>query len=272
MGSLFTTADRESIKEYIIALARESGDILSAVLVGSGTAGFTDALSDLDFYMVVNREENIGRAMVFLSAGIKKQLPILYFDQIPQRSLQVYLTGSYLEIDIGYASADSVSATRQNWKVLFDKAGSVDFDMKKSWVKNEEKQRNESHRMAMKEKYAAYADDTWHYLFHAAVAAKRGRCWRCAGEMEIARGRLIELKGLKHSLVTKRCKGVDDFPEDELAVLRNTFPTAFSKDALFASLDCLVDAVYDELEAVCEKELIPVNRRQVKEYISQLEA
>jgi len=261
MNRLFSATGRESIKEYIVALAQKSDDIIAVVQVGSGAAGYIDALSDLDFYVVVNREQNIAKAMDDLSAGIRKRLQILYFSQMPQRSLQVFLADNYLEIDIGYVSACGVNAKKASWKVLFDKSGSVGAAMKRSWKEHSKKDEK------LNEIYAAYANDAWHFFFQAAIAAKRGRYWRCIGEMDIVRNWLIELKGLRHSLATKRYKGVDDFPPEELAVLKNTIPMNFTQETMFTCLNSLADVFYDEIELACNPENITVKRHHVKEYI-----
>jgi len=133
---LYSVTDREAVFHDITALANTCGDIVSAVLVGSGAEGFTDEFSDLDFYMVADCDANIPRAMDDIASGIKERLQILTFMQMPQRELQVYLTGNYLEIDIGYASLDQVRATRKRWEVLFDKTGTVDADMRRTWEQN----------------------------------------------------------------------------------------------------------------------------------------
>jgi len=242
-----------------MALAKASEDIIAAILVGSGAVGFLDEYSDLDFYMVVNREENIEKAMHYISGGINEQLQLLRFAQLEDRKLQVHLTSNFLEIDIGYVSFDQISALRKQWKVLFDKTGTVDAAMCRSWEQRyKEPQAGET--------VADYAGKAWHFLFHAAVAIRRGQVWRSVAEVDIARNMLIELMGLRHSLETKRYRAVDRLPAEDLSLLEKTLATCLSRKALSECLNCLVEATYDELEAYPGIQ-IPVGRQQVREYI-----
>jgi|GEM_PF-6640966 len=107
--------------------------------------------------------------MEYVSSQLNKRLNFIYFKQMPQRRLQVFLTDNYLEIDIGYGAYTSAAAFRKDWKVLFDKSGTVDKAMRTSW---------EKHEMAPKaneldKKLAECSDAVWHNLMHSAVAIKR---------------------------------------------------------------------------------------------------
>jgi len=262
--SLFAVHERENVKDFLINLAERSGNILAAILVGSGSVGFTDELSDIDICLVVDSDENIEKAMDYMSFGIREYFQVAEFVQMLQRGLQVYLLDNFLELDVGYMPINNVTARRKRWKVVFDKAGTVDNDMKASWEKAQ--QENSVKTLESDKNLVSLAGDVWHYLFHAAVAIKRDEYWRSIGEMDIARNMLIELKGFRYSLSTKRYREIDNFPCDELAVIQKTLPSCLSQKSLLDNLYCLVDAVYDELEAYCSKYIV-ITRQQVMEYI-----
>jgi len=80
---------------------------------------------------------------------------------------------------------------------------------------------------------------------------------------------LVEMKGARYSLVTKRCRDVDRFPEAELAGLQKTLVTALTREALLQSLLCLVDVIYCELESHFAGDF-SVGRKHVLEYISSV--
>lgn len=256
---LFSADEREAIKTQLIECAEKNEAVLSLVLVGSGAVGFTDALSDLDFYLVVDRKKAIPAVMWTMRELIEKQFGILFFEQMDARGLQVYLLQNYLEIDMGYAPIEEAVARRERYQVLFDKTGAVQSLMDESWQKN--KNANENPK--------GHADTIFHYLFHAAVAIQRGQYWRCVAEMEIARNMLVEMKGYRYSLVTKRYRDVDRFPEAELAGLQKTLVTALTQEALLQNLLCLVDLVYSELESHFAGDF-SVGRKHVLEYISSV--
>jgi len=150
--------------------------------------------------------------MDYIHSGIKKYIPVIAYQQMLKRGLQVYLLDNYLELDIGYVTIDMVVARRGRWKVMFDKAGTVDEDMIKSWEQSSKDNRGKTSSVNMDEKLSNYVSEIWHYLFQAAIAIKRGEYWRATREMYIVGNMIIELKGLRHSLETKRCRDVDKFP------------------------------------------------------------
>jgi len=265
--SLFTVQDREDVKDFFLNLTQHNDNIISLILVGSGSIGFTDELSDLDFCIVVDNEDNIEKTMDDIISGIRNNYQVIAFDQILQRNLQVCILNNFLEMDIGYVSIDSVTARRGRWKVLFDKSETVDYAMKKSWESNSKENHGKTDNVDINDTFAEYASGIWHPLFYAAVAIKRSEYWRSIGEMDIARNMLIELKGYRYSLETKRYRDVDNFPNDDLMAIHKSYFTELSQVNLLEKLYYLVDIIYDELETYCEKHIV-INRHQVVEYIT----
>jgi len=126
--------------------------------------------------------------MEYVRSQLSKHLNFIYFSQIPQKRLQVYLTDNYLEIDIGYGAYTGAAAIRKHWKVLFDKSGTVDKAMRASWEKKEAASKTNE----LNKKLAECSDSVWHNLMLAAVAIKRRQYWRAYTELDLARKWLIE--------------------------------------------------------------------------------
>jgi len=261
--SLFSIKDRKNVMDYIISFTEHNEHIVALVAVGSGSYGFNDGLSDLDFVIAIDSDENMEMVMEYVRSQLNKRLNFLYFKQIPQARLQVYLVDNYLEIDIGYGAYTSAAAIRKYWKVLFDKSGTVEKAMHSSWVKKMASKTNEFDR-----KLAECSDTVWHNLMLSAVAIKRRQFWRAYTELELARKWLIELLCCRYSLDADRNREVDKLPEAELDILKKTLVSSLTQEALWRSLDALTDAVYTELERYDERACIIVNRQQVNEYIN----
>ena len=267
---LFTPQERELAKEYLITLAKENTDIVSGILLGSASYGYIDELSDIDFCVVVNQEDNIEKAMLYMSEGVKAYKPLLCFEQLTQRRLQVYLLDNYLELNISFQPAGSIHIKKGNWKVVLDKSGEIETEVIKSWAKFQETQKEKAMHEDVSEKVKSYANEIWHFLFHGAIAIKRKKYWRTIGELDIIRNRLIELKGLRYSISTGRYRDVDDLPEEELKIIQMTMAADSSWEALTRCLNLLADAIYDELDAQGANGFYSVNRQQVKEYIKSI--
>ena len=261
--ALFNTTDRKNILDYIVSFTEQNEHIKALVAVGSGAFGYNDELSDLDMVIAIDNDENMEIVMEYVATQLNKRLNIIYFKQMPQR--QVYMSENYLEIDIGYGAYTSAAASRKNWKVLFDKTGTVDEKMRNSWEKHEREPKADEHS----KKLVECSDVVWHHIMHSAVAIKRKQYWRAVIELEHARNLYIGLLCCRYSLETSsRGRDVDKLPEVELNILKKTLVSNLTQDELWLSLASLTDAVYSELERFGERACISVNRQQVDDYIN----
>ena len=261
--ALFSVTYRKSIMDYIISFTEQNEHIVALIAVGSGSFGYNDELSDLDMVVAIDSNKNMETVMEYVALQLKKRLNFIYFQQMPQRRLQVYLSDNYLEIDIGYGAYTDAAAFKKNWKVLFDKTGTIDEKMCNSWEENKIIQTNEQNK-----KLAECSDVAWHKLMLSAIAIKRRNYWRAVVELEYVRNLYIGLLGYRYSLETNQGRDVDNLPETQLSILKKTLVSNFTQDALWLNLTNLADAVYTELERHGERACITVNRQQVNEYIN----
>lgn len=105
--ALFRATDRKNIMDYIVSFAEQYEHILALVAVGSGSFGYIDELSDLDMVMAIDSNENMENVMEYVVSQLNKRLSFIFFKQMPQRRLQVYLSDNYLEICLlGCLAAD----------------------------------------------------------------------------------------------------------------------------------------------------------------------
>lgn len=262
--AVFTEADRKSVLEYIISFAKQNEHIIALVAVGSGAVGYVDQFSDIDLVVALDKDENMDAVMGYVTAQLRKRLRFIYFKQMPQSRLQVFLSDNYLEIDIGYGAYTRAAAHRERWKVLFDKSGTVDAAMRDYWNKNKLDPKTDEHDRKLR----VCANAVWSHLMHAAVAIKRMQFWRAFAELECARNLYIPLLGCQYSLDMERGRDLDKLPEIELNVLKKTLVTSFLQEDLWRNLTVLTNAVYTELERHGERAGVRVNRYQVNEFIN----
>lgn len=263
---LFTPKERDIIKSIIVDELKKIDGIISIMLVGSGSVGFTDEVSDLDLSIVIGNGSDMNTIMNSVKDFICNQWEILYAEEMQARGLQVYMLDNYLEIDIGYVTFENVSAIRERWLVVYDTTDEIDEIMKETWKVNKNNH-GKKESVDVGESYSNAAENIWHFLMHAIVGVKRKNYWRAMGEMDIARNILIELLGYKYSLETKRFRNVDMFPNETKNILHKTIPTELNLTAFRNSICVLIDAIYDELEEFYNKDnKIKVTRKDVKEY------
>jgi predicted nucleotidyltransferase len=266
--SLFTTTEREIVKNELISLLTDTAEITAIILIGSAIKGYTDELSDIDIMSVVNSEADIISVMGTVSTNIKERYNILCFAQLDERRLQVYLIDNYLELNFSYRTIETLEAKADCWQVLYDKTGTIDSIMHSTYEKFKETNHVNTNN-TYQNKLAEYSEQIWHFLFHAAAAINRGRFWKVVKELDYARNNIIELKGLRYSLSMHRNSDVDKIPKEELALLQKTLPSLLTKEALIDNLKHLIDAAYNELEINQPNPHITVTRQQAIDYLTQ---
>lgn len=117
---LFTPADRAEALSRLLSIAAESSSILGTLLVGSGSVGFNDELSDLDVVVVV---ESDGYSQVFAETTSHAHMVLQpVFSTTYQHRVDVHvvclLLRNYLEIDLGIWSVANLFASSPRWNVV----------------------------------------------------------------------------------------------------------------------------------------------------------
>lgn len=244
MGAIFNKNDRMDTFEYVLASAKDCDRIVSLIQVGSGAVGYHDDKSDLDFVAALDAEESMIEAMNYMHRVISDKYELLFFKQVEETHLQVYLLSNMLEIDIGFGGYEHAAARKPAFKVLYDRTGVVEEKMIKSmeWM-------NQTKYGDKRENDIAVAGNTaWARLMHAAVAIKRGNYFRVIGEMEYVRKLYINLLGNRYFKESVLNKEIDDLPEEEKEKIKSTLVLNDSSDALWSSLLNLTKLIYDEME------------------------
>lgn len=231
---LFTPKYRQRVLERLIAHFQSDARIAGVLIVGSAAVGFDDGYSDIDLCVVVANEAE--RSAVFKDWG--KRLHNLFFvlhhlDVVKGEKglLHVFLLEGFLEVDLGFESLETLTARRTRWRVAYDHSGTLEELLRTSWEKS---QKNRNH--LIRNQYKNRLDAVWHYIMHAVVAVQRNLPWKAIAEIEELRRQVIELRGLRENLETKRYRYVDRLSPEFLKTLHQTFvsPQSSSADIMTA--------------------------------------
>lgn len=263
--SLFQTKDRALLMKQMEASSKQNEHIIALVMVGSGAFGYRDELSDLDMVVAIDKEENLTEVMEYVGSMLRKYTSIIYEKTNIQRHLQVYLTREFLEIDIGFGPYQYAAAFKKDWKVLFDKSGTVDYAMRISWERISENSGTDE----KKQKVQEIADSVWHNFMHAAMSMKREQIFRAIAELDLIRENYRKLLGLHYNLDVVRGRELDSLPEEKLQIIRNQILTNLSKEALWDNLHYLTDTVYEELAYYGEEAGVKITKEQIIEYADE---
>lgn len=247
---MYTVDEREDIKNRLISLFRRLPGIAGVILVGSGAEGFKDEYSDVDFCIVTEAPvEALLEIMKKCSAAIHSEFPVMKFQEMPERQLQIYFLQSFLEIDIGYVELSKLEAVRKRWKVCFDHTGQLDRIMQESWDRIR-KYHGKKTNVDVDQIYRDYYNTIWHSIQHAVTSIKRGQLWRSSYEINYIRDAAIELRGYKLSLETKCFRSVDEFDDVFLRKLSKCHIGEMREKELFRALYEAVVLFFDEIAEV----------------------
>ena len=119
---MYNEKDREDIFNYLVDKFQQRKEVLGIIQIGSGSIGYKDIYSDLDFAIVID-ETNINEVFNKTKLDIVSKYNIFFFDNMKERNLQLFLLDNYLELDIGYYTLESIYAKRKNYKIIYDKTG-----------------------------------------------------------------------------------------------------------------------------------------------------
>jgi len=196
MPRMFTVAEREAVREALIAAARADARVVAAALTGSAAVGREDRWSDVDLALSVASD---------LDGAIADWTARMYADHGCAHHLdvwrgatlyRVYLLESTLQVDISFWPRDDFGATAPTFRLLFGEANPVPRGSPSA------------------ESLIGLA---WLYALHARSSAARGRRQQARYMLEHVRDHVLALACMRHGLPVVEARGVDDLPPDVIA-------------------------------------------------------
>ncbi len=262
MSRIFSVQDRQEVYDYILSVTRACSSIVALVQVGSGAEGFRDEHSDLDFVIALDSNDSMLKVMDYMSGELSGKYEIAFSTRNESRHLQSFILSNMLEIDLGYGGYEHAAAMKPAFKVLYDHSGIVEEKM----IRSREWMDDRIYGDKQKKDIETACQSVWIRLMHAAVAIHRGNTFRAMGELEYVRKLYVDLLGDRYRLESGLNREIDRLPEEEKALIRSTFVTGESPEALWTSLLNLTRLVYQELEG-CH---LPVTQNMMYDYYSDL--
>ena len=262
--SFFTEEYRSGVLQQIISFLKCRDDMLSVIIVGSGSYDFRDRYSDIDLTVVINDKIDIDTFFSGYQSYLDKNFNIMINHRVPGRSLAIAIFDNFLEIDISAVYLNQLSATRDNWNVIFDTTEQVENIMRETFKNRKAADLSEHISNA----YQTVAWGFWHYIIYSLIAIKRNDLWRANWEMEYLRNDVIRLLGFKYGVETKRNRDVRLLPTEILKRLQDTISVEFTQTGFTEALKNLCDLIYDIFYEHFDEAVIEFPRDKMTEFIS----
>ena len=262
MSTIFNEQDRQEVFDYILSITKENPKIAALVQVGSGSYGFHDEKSDLDYVIALDSDSSMLEVMDYMNERIASKYEIRYSKKQEASHLLVVVLSNLLEIDMGFGCYEHAAARKADYKVLFDNTGVVEEKMVQSraWM-------DESiYGNKQKKDIETACDSIWARMMHAAVAIYRNNFLRAIGELDYIRRVYIDLLGDRYRLESGYNHDMDKLPEDVKSDIKSTLIYSEDSQKLWTSLLNLTTLVYKELEG----NEVPISKEMLLEYYKDM--
>lgn len=238
-SKLYTTEYRKRTLDRLTAELLKDGRIAGAVLVGSGSFGFKDRHSDIDLAVLVGDEGKLDEVYADWWGRVHAVFPVIdAFKERPRR-LYGFLLDRYLELDIGFQGPSGLYERKPEWRVLFDKRGTIPSLMKQRPKPAEDQAAAHDKRMR----------DSWYHVLHCVNSIQRGQPLRAGFFLAFLRDEVILMAGLNRGLRTDARSyfaDADKLPEDVRTRVYDCYPASMEPNELLRALRAVVGVYYEE--------------------------
>ena len=236
---MFTTKQREYIRNYVLEMARADPRVTGGAIIGSIAAGAEDNRSDIDVTFGIASGTAIETVIDDWTQVLEREFGVLNsFDLRSGSSIyRVFLLPDGLEIDVSVTPEEDFGARGPHFHLLFGTAQPLKTPPPP----------DTNHIIGL----------SWHHVFHARSCIERNKPWQAEYWISEVRNHTIALTCIRLGVSAAYGRGVDKLP----AAVTNPFV-----DTLVCSLDepelrralavatmCLIDEVERWDAALCTR-------------------
>jgi Ser/Thr protein kinase RdoA (MazF antagonist)/predicted nucleotidyltransferase len=249
MQKRYSPKERTQILDLITEESRKNDAFVGCVLVGSGSFGFSDEYSDIDILVVVDDQLDMAHVSGTWKDHLDTLLPVMAYAEVPRADriiLHNFYLANYLEINNCVLPLELLSATKANYRVLWDRTGRIRDILDTTWQEN-------CRRDPLRSYFAQRMDGIWHYVNHGFVAIRRGKPWQALSDIEEIRQQIIHLHAYRNRLEPKRNRDVDRMDRAFLERLESLMVASASAELLMSKLNLATRMFFDESKEVCRE-------------------
>lgn len=232
MRGVFTTQERDRVRDRILALAEADPRVVSGAILGSLALGPGDRWSDLDLSFGLADGVAVDEVLAEWTETVERELDGVHlFDLARGRMIyRVFLLPGLLQFDLSLGPQAEFGARGPKFRLLFGTAAEV----------------------------PQIEPDSAHELFglsvHHAVRARfcieRGKLWEAQYWINELRDHALALACRRRGLETRYGRGYQDLPPELLAGFEETLVRSIDREELLRALVNAVDGLLREADEV----------------------
>lgn len=241
---MFTTEQREQLKERLIKLASGDSRIVAAAQIGSLADG-GDRWSDLDLTFGVSEDATVTEILESWTPQLEKDHKAVPLFDLPFQSTiyRVFLFPGNLQVDLSFTPATEFGALGPKFQLLF--GNTVDREQPRPPV----------------------IDDLFglgaHHAVRARICIERGRLWQAEYWISGVRDEAISLACAKRDLEVEYARGADQLPPEVLAPFEASLVKSLARDELLRALRVAIEALLAHSAGVRAAETLKDDLREL---------
>lgn len=211
---MYTPAERDRLRDSLVAASRTDPRITAAALTGSAAAGREDAWSDIDLAFRLADDSDLEPALAeWTERMYREHAAVDHLDvRFHATVFRVFLLASTLQVDLAFWPPGDFGATGPAFRLLFGAAN--------------------ERPAAQPPAVAQLIGMGWLYALHARSSIARGRRWQAEYMISGMRGQVIALACLRHGLPPNEGRGVDALPAEVTEPLTATLVGSLDDETL----------------------------------------
>lgn len=228
---MFTTQERETLRDQLIADARADGRVVGAAITGSFAIGASDEWSDIDLAVSVDAHADQAALIAdWTTRMYGAHGAVHHTDIVRGRTVfRVFLLQNTLQVDIAFWPAQEFGAIGPTFKLLFGNA--------------------RQYPAAVASPREPLIGMGWLYALHARSSIARGRLWQAEHMISGMRDQAFTLACLRHGVPAAQGRGLDALPLSISAAFAQTLVRSLDAVELARAFAAACDVLLTEVEA-----------------------
>jgi predicted nucleotidyltransferase len=229
---VFTPAEREALRDALVAAARDDPRITAAALTGSAALEREDRWSDIDLALSVSDPGEVDGVVGDWSERMYDEHGAVHHVDVRLGAtlFRVFLLPSTLQVDIAFWPAAEFGAIGPSFRLLFGTANERPSGQAPNPVQ--------------------LIGMGWLYALHARSSIARGRAWQAEHMISAARDQVLALACVRHGVPAAYARGAHDLPAEILAPLEASLVGSLDTGELERAFRAVTDALLDEIRHV----------------------
>jgi hypothetical protein len=231
---MFSTRDRDRVRDRMLQLAASDARIVAGAVVGSLAHDEGDRWSDLDLTFAVADHLPMLAVLEDWTRHVVEEFDAAQLFDLPSGAsiYRVFLLPGCLQFDLSFTPASKFGASGPKFKLIFGSS------VEKSHVE------------------PPSAQELFGYAVHHALRARfcieRGRYWQAEYWISGTRDYALSLACRRRGLPASHGRGFDDLPPEARDIFIGTLVTSLEREALLRALDHGIKGLLREVDDVPE--------------------